>query len=173
MIICYTVPEIWCMDIILFHLELFFPLLPPLRPLTFETPGDIINLHNCTKNYDYRLYCSWDMVCECNCYFSFTLGYFLPSPPLSTINNSKSENFKTKSEKKNAWRFHHFTHVYQKLWLDTVWFLRYGVWWMDGKSDIQRWVFHLKTEVILWCGYLFIALLMLIKLHTCYQSFPY
>ena len=84
MIICYTVPEIRCMDIILFHLELFFPLLPPLRPLTFETPGDIINLHNCTKNYDYRLYCSWDMVCECNCYFSFTLGYFLPSPPLTT-----------------------------------------------------------------------------------------
>ena len=35
-----------------------------------KTPGDI--LHNCTKSYDYRLYCSWDMACDgCHCYFSF------------------------------------------------------------------------------------------------------
>ena len=31
MIICYTVPEIWCMTdvIVIFHFGLFFPLLPP------------------------------------------------------------------------------------------------------------------------------------------------
>ena len=29
-----------------------------------------------------------------------------------------------------------------------------------------------KTEVILWCGWLFLALLKLIKLHTCWWGFP-
>ena len=54
----------------------------PFTPLTSQkikiskkwkkTPGYIIILHNCTKNYDYRLYCSWDMACDrCKCYFSF------------------------------------------------------------------------------------------------------
>ena len=53
----------------------------PLPPLTAQKmkiskqkkmPGDIIILHNCTKNCDYSLYCSWDMTCDrCNCYFSF------------------------------------------------------------------------------------------------------
>ena len=34
MIICYTVPEIWCMTnvIVIFHFGLFFALLPPPRP---------------------------------------------------------------------------------------------------------------------------------------------
>ena len=128
MIICYTVPEIWCMmDIIIFHFELFFAL--ELFELFFwdiiilhkctinnnhmiiwllryqlqqtnffailghfwpfylsnspknenikkwkkkKTPRDIIILHDCTNNYDYRLYCSWDMACNIwNFYFSF------------------------------------------------------------------------------------------------------
>ena len=80
MIICYTVPEIWHMTdvIIIFHFGLFFALLPPNSPKNqnFEkmkkTPGDIIILHMCTKNYDQMMYGSWDMVCDrCNCYFSF------------------------------------------------------------------------------------------------------
>ena len=37
-----------------------------------KVPGDIIILHNCTKNNDHRLYCFWDMARDrCNCYFSF------------------------------------------------------------------------------------------------------
>ena len=32
--------------------------------------------------------------------------------------------------KKSAWRYHHFTYVYPKLWSDDVWFLRYGAWQM-------------------------------------------
>ena len=49
MIICYTVPKIWVMtDVIIFHFELFFSLLP--------APGDIIILHMCTKNYDQMMY---------------------------------------------------------------------------------------------------------------------
>ena len=59
-----------------------------------------------------------------------------------------------KNEKKNSWTYHHFTHMYQKLWLDDVLFLRYGVrrtdrqtdGRTDGKSDIYRWVSYLKTN---------------------------
>ena len=57
MIICYTVPEIWCMIdvIVIFHFGLFFALLPPPNTPKNEnlkkmekTPGDIM----CDKNYD-------------------------------------------------------------------------------------------------------------------------
>ena len=38
-------------------------------------------------------------------------------------------------------RYHQFTYVYQKLWSDDVWFLRHGVWQMDGWTDgrMDRW----------------------------------
>ena len=29
-----------------------------------KTPGDIIILHMCTKNYDKIMYSSWDMACD-------------------------------------------------------------------------------------------------------------
>ena len=65
MIICYTVPEIWCVTdaIVTFHFGLFFALLPPNNPKSEnfktmkKTPGDIIILHSCTKNHDHMLYC--------------------------------------------------------------------------------------------------------------------
>ena len=87
MVICYTVPEIWCVTdaIVIYHFGLFFALLPPNSPknenfkIMKKRPGDIIILHNCTKIHDHMLYCFWDMVCEgCNCYFSFwaTLSLF-------------------------------------------------------------------------------------------------
>ena len=47
-----------------------------------KTPGDVIILHKCTKNHDYVLYCSWDMVRDrCN-YFSFWAN-FCPFTPLT------------------------------------------------------------------------------------------
>ena len=49
-----------------------------------KIPGDIIILHNCTKNYDQMMYSSWDMVHDrCNCYFSFW-AVFCPFTPLTT-----------------------------------------------------------------------------------------
>ena len=46
-----------------------------------KTPGDIIILHNCTKNHDHMLCCSWDMVRDgCNNYFSFWPMLFLLTP---------------------------------------------------------------------------------------------
>ena len=65
-IICYNVPEIWCVTdvIVVFHFGLYFAPLAPKSPKNeyFETkqknPGDIIILHKCTKNHDHMLYCS-------------------------------------------------------------------------------------------------------------------
>ena len=104
MIICYTFPEIWrqVSDVIaIFHfgqfLALSLPLPPPAPPTAQKmkikkkmkkktkkrTRGGINIDHNCTKNHDHVLYCSWDMVCDwCNCYFSFWAIFclFTPSP---------------------------------------------------------------------------------------------
>ena len=45
--------------------------------------GDIITLHKCTKNHDYKLYCFWDMVCnKCNFYF-YSWAIFCPFTPNS------------------------------------------------------------------------------------------
>ena len=80
MIIYVIVPEIWHRTdvIVRFPFGLFYALLPPNRPKNKNfrkmknATGDVIILHNCTKNHDHMLYCSWHMVCEgCNWYFSF------------------------------------------------------------------------------------------------------
>ena len=42
-----------------------------------------------------------------------------------TLKNLKNQNFE--KMKKNCWRYHHFTHVYQKPQSCEVQFLRYGV----------------------------------------------
>ena len=120
-------------------LDYFLPFYPTNNPKNrnFEKmkkpPGDIIILHKCTKNNDHILYCSWDMARD-RCNLFFFLGYFVALIPPPLPNSPKNQNF-SKNEK-NLWRYHHFTHVHQKLWSDNVHFLKYGVWWTDGKSDI-------------------------------------
>ena len=95
--------------------------------------GDITIFHKCTENHDHLLSCFWDMVCGgCNYYFSFW-AIFCPFIPVAV------QKMKMKKNGKEVSRYHHFTHVYQKLWLDNVWFLRYGArrtdGWMDWESD--------------------------------------
>ena len=71
MIICYTVPETWCVtDVIIFHFGPFFAL-------------------------------------------------YLPNSP---------KNQKFSKNEKEAWRYHHFTLVYQKPWSYAILFLKYGGW---------------------------------------------
>ena len=80
MIIYVIVPEIWPRTdvIVSFPFGLFYALYPlTARKIKIsekwkKITGDVIILHNCTKNHDHMLYCSWHMVCEgCNWYFSF------------------------------------------------------------------------------------------------------
>ena len=63
--------------------------------------------------------------------FHFAL-FFCPFIP------SKSQRNKFLKKWKNTWRYHHFTQVYQKLWLDDVRFLRYGAWQTDGQTEGQK-----------------------------------
>ena len=77
--------------------------------------------------------------------FHFAL-FFAPSP------HQQSKKSKLK-KKKNACRYHHFTFVYQKLWSDDIWFLRYGAQRTDGRTDGCEkwhigWVPHLKNDSI-------------------------
>ena len=93
MITCFTVPEIWRMtDVIIFHFGPFLPFYPHNGPKNEnfkkmkKTLGDIIILHNPTKNHDRMLYCSWDMACDgCNCYF------YVPFTPTNSPKNQNSK----------------------------------------------------------------------------------
>ena len=120
-----------------FILDCFLPFYSPnnLKNENFKTMkktrGDDIILHKCTKSYDHMVYCSWDMEHDrCN-HFSFW-DIFCPFTPLTAQKIKISKKWK-----KNAWRCHHFTYVYQKLWSD-VWFLRNGARRTDGRMDGQK-----------------------------------
>ena len=95
------VPEIWsAIDRIFCHFGLlFFAILPSMDSVNqnFEkmkkTPGDIIILHQYTKNHDHMLHCSWDTMHDrCNFYFSFW-AIFHPLPPPPLHNDLKNQNF--------------------------------------------------------------------------------
>ena len=97
------------------------------------------------KSWSYAILFLRYMACDgCSCYFSFWaifLPFYLPNSP-------KNQNFKKNKTKKththrhthntkqtkNTWRFD-LTHVYQKLWLDEAWFLRYGARQTDRQTD--------------------------------------
>ena len=135
MIIGYTVLEIWrdgCNYFSFWAIFCLFTLLTARKMKIFfkmkKTPGDIIILHKCTRNHDHMLHCSLYMARDTgNFYFSFWV-FFALLPPTSQ-KNQKNE--------KNTWRYHHFTHVYQKLWLDDVWFLRYQAHRTGRHMDTQ------------------------------------
>ena len=123
----------------------FLPFDPPNSPKNWnfekmkKISGDIIIWHMCSKNYDQVIYSSWDMLCDgCN-YFSFW-AIFWPFIPLT------AKNIKILKKWKNAWRYHHFTIVYQKSWSDDVRFLRYASQQMDGRTD-RRKKWHIEVGV--------------------------
>ena len=143
MIICHTVRETChMMDVIVtFYFGLFFALLPtPNSPKNKNfkkmknTPGDVTILHNCSKNHDHMLYCSWDMAHDgCNCYFSFWAFFFLLFY-LQQFKKHKKTAQKIKiSKNEKSTRRYHFTGV-PKIMI-RWWLLRYGAQRTDGPSD--------------------------------------
>ena len=137
-IIWCVVPEIWSLTQNFFcRFGPFLGLLTPsnkTKNYSFKkmkkTPWDIIIVHNCTKNHDHLLYCFWHMVHDgWDCYFSFWTIFcpFTPPHSIAPSISQKNQNFKniSKQKRKNTWGYY-LTHVYQKLWLDDVWFLRYS-----------------------------------------------
>ena len=133
---------IWCMVheirsaterifVILNHLLLFYP---PNNPKTqiFEkvkkTFGYIIILQMFTINGNHIMNGSWNMERDRETFLSLrTIFCFFCS------NDPKNQNYK--KNEKTAWRYHHFTHVHQKLWSHDVPFLKDGARRTDGKSD--------------------------------------
>ena len=107
-----------------------------------KIPGDII-LHKCTKNHDHMLYCSWDMVCDkCNFYFSFWANFCF----FTLLKAWKFRIFKNEKKHPEISSLKTCTTNYDQImyssW-DMVWKGRTDGQ-MDGKSDILRWVPHLK-----------------------------
>ena len=133
----------------------FLPLYPPNSPKKKnlqkmkQTSGDIIILHKRTKNYDQMMYSSWDMVGgRFNCYISFWAIFPLLYTPLKA---KKNQNFeKMKKMPGDIIILDTYTKNYdQKMYsswdmLCDRWTDRWMDGWTDGKSDIERWVHHLK-----------------------------
>ena len=80
---------------------------------------------------------SWDI--QHDRHFSFViLDIFCPFNPLTT------QNIKIlKKLKKNAWRYYHFTHMYQKWQSCDVWFLRYQAQQTDFFCHFGQFLAHL------------------------------
>ena len=135
-IIWCIVPEIWSVaDRIFCHFRQFFAFLSPNNPknqnfekMKKQKSRDIIILHMCTINNSQMMYGSWDIECDRQIFLSFWT-IFCPFTYLTT------QNIKILKKLKKHLEIYHFTHVYQKLWLDDVQFVRNGVQWMDGKTN--------------------------------------
>ena len=118
MIICYTVPEIWCVkDVSVMSFWDFFPFYPPnslkkenFKKMRKKKPGDVIIYTSAPKIIIIR-YTVLEIWCVADVIVIFHLDYFLP---FYAPNSPKHKNVKKKMKKK-AWRYHHFIHVYQKL----------------------------------------------------------
>ena len=122
-----------------------FPFYPPNSPKNenfnkMKNKPIIMILHKCTKNHDHTLDWSLDMVSDgCNCYFSFWAIFYpftppSPPPPTPPSNSPKNENFKKLKKLPGDIII---SHVYQKLRLDDVRFLRYDVRRTDGQQ--KKW----------------------------------
>ena len=126
-IIWYTVPESLSeTDIIFCHFGHFLPFYLCNNPenQNFEkmkkTPSDIIILHLCTTNDNHMMYDSWDM--ECKRQFFVILNYWKTTGDIFVLHMCTIN----------------YDHMIHSSW-DMVCERR-----MDEKSDIQRWVPHLK-----------------------------
>ena len=105
-----------------------------------KTPGAFIILHKWIKNRDHMLYCSLDMAHNgCNCYFSFW-AIFCPFTSVTAQKNKLKEN------KKNTWKYHYFTIVYQKPKIMIICYTVPEIWCttdrrMNGRMDrrMDRW----------------------------------
>ena len=86
------------------------------------------HLSLCTTNDDHMMHVSWDMEHDRQNFLSLWTIFF----PF-TLENQKIITQKIKILKK--WKN---PKVYQKSWLYTILFLRYGMWWMYSQTCIRQ-----------------------------------
>ena len=129
--------EVWFLRYVVRQTEFFFVILGqflPFYPLT--TPEnqnfdkmkkhlEMSSFYTCICIYihdSHIMHGSWDMKCNRHNFLSFWATFFNFAPIAAQ---------KIKIKKKNAWRYHHFTQVYQKSWsYYAILFLRFGTWQM-------------------------------------------
>ena len=85
-----------------------------------KTPRDIIILNMFTINCNHMTYGSWDIEHDRpNCLLFWTI--------FSLFTLLKTQKIKILKKWKKAWRYYHFTQVYQKSWSYAILFPRYGM----------------------------------------------
>ena len=115
------------------HFGRVFALLPPLKPRKIDILKkwkkhlEILSLY--TSVIKIMITCCnvpeiW-RVTDVTVTFHFRLFFALLQPKKS----------KFQKNEKSTWIYHHFTHVYQKFWLDDARFLRYGGRQTDERTD--------------------------------------
>ena len=138
MIICYTVPEIWLMSSIIYF-GIFFALLSPSpSPLNRQKKWkfqknkqkyiETWSFHTSVPKIMIICYAVPEIWRMTNVIVIFYFGLFsTPLPP----NSPQNQNFiQTKKLPQDII----ILHMYQKLWLDDVGFLRYGTQQMNGQK---------------------------------------
>ena len=143
--------EIWCVfDIFISLFRLFFALLPLKQPYQWNFSKN----KKSTWIYDQFTYVHQKLLWDDLQFLRYggwkmellilIWGYLLPFYLSNSLKNKnlkkwkkkkkKNKNFKKlkkKKKKKKNWRYHHFTHMYQNLLSDDLWFLRYRTWQME------------------------------------------
>ena len=77
----------------------------------------------CTINDNHMMYAFWDIEPNEQIFLSFRI--------ILCLFTSLTQKIKIQKNEKTPWRCYHFTHVYHKLQLYDIWFLRYRVWQTD------------------------------------------
>ena len=122
---------------------------------TKKASGDIIILHKCTKKHDHMLHCSRDTEHDrCNFRFSFW-AIFCPFTPLKTqkikILKKWTKHLETSSFYTCAPKIMITRYTVPEIWCATdEWTDWQTDGWTDRKSDILRWVPHLKRHRNKW-----------------------
>ena len=127
MIICSTVPEIYVCD----KCNCYFFFWAICCPFTFLTAQkmkiskkwkktqEISSFYTTVSKIMIIGYPAPEIWHVTHAILIFHFGIFFAFLPPKLTKKSKFQK-----NEKTAWRYHHFTHLYQKLWLDNVWFLR-------------------------------------------------
>ena len=115
--ICHTVPEIWRVtDVIIFNLGHFFPFYPlntskhPNFTKMNRKQLEILSCYTSVPKIIIICYTVPEIWCVTNVIVTFHFGLFFAILPPYHPKKSKSQK-----NEKNAWRYHHFTNVHQKL----------------------------------------------------------
>ena len=105
---------------------------------TKKTPGDIIILHMCTKNYDQIMYSSWDMLHDrCNCYFSFWAIFY-------TFTLLTAQKIKILKKWRKCLEIPSFYICLPKIMI--TWYMVPEIWCMTNRRTDRQKKWHIEVD---------------------------